>query len=99
LRNGIASFALHYAYNGEPIPLVMELRVAPAGTEVTNVFEETRLVGRIDTTATNTGSWAAPGNILSVEKIENPGSDMMDLYLLFLPGGINIVEVVVEINV
>jgi len=65
----------------------------------TDVLELTRLVGRVDTMATNTGSWGAPGNIVYAENIAFSGAGMMDIYVLFLPGGINFLDVELTLNV
>jgi len=103
LANGIARVAFHYAHGADPIPLVLELRVAEPGTIVTgtDVLERTQLVGRVDTKATNTGSWGAPGNVVYVENIEfsNATMGIMDVYILFLPGGINFIDVALMLNV
>jgi len=103
IANGIARVAFHYAHGADPIPLVMELRIAEPDTVVTgvDVLELTQLVARIDTQATNTGSWGAPGNILYVEDLEFSGAGMetADIYVLFLPGGINFVDVGLVLNV
>ncbi|MCL2404503.1 MAG: hypothetical protein FWC92_03030 [Defluviitaleaceae bacterium] len=101
LANGIASFAFQYAHGADPIPLVAELRVALAGTDITgaDVFELTSLVGRIETMSTNTGDWHAPGNVVLEENIYYPGGGMMDVYVLFMPGGINFVDVVINLNI
>ena len=101
LANGIAHVAFHYAHSADPVPLVMELRIAPPGTAVTgtDIFAQTQLVARVDTLTTNTGSWGAPGNIVYAENIEVTGYGMMDIYVLFLPGGINFIDVELGLDV
>lgn len=101
LANGIERISFHYAFAGDPIPLMAEVRIAPPGTEITDldVFERAQLVARIDTTATNTGSWGAPGNVLDFGNIEYTGAGEMDVYVLFIPGGINFVDVEFGIDI
>ncbi|MCL1786927.1 MAG: hypothetical protein FWG38_02970 [Defluviitaleaceae bacterium] len=101
LGSGVNSIGFHYAYAGDPIPLVAEVRVAQAGAAIAGmeVFERTTLIGRVETMATNTGSWGAPGNVLplELEGIDMPGP--VDVYVVFLPGGINFVDVTLGLDV
>jgi hypothetical protein len=100
LANGIKGFAFHYAHGADPIPLIAEIRVAPAGTEIrgAEVFTLAQRVGRIETTATHTGGWHAPGNTVRTDEITYTGSGMMDIYVLFMPGGINFVDAAIDLD-